>query len=502
MAVSAVTQKYKFNLIDFDSVTWHDDEYANWHSVDAVLQSFFNTSGFTGVWALSTAYGVGDLAVDEVTDEVYEVLVGHTSAASGLFSADRTTNPSFWAVWLLSHAGSTANPHSVTLVQVGGTTALARTLLDDATQGAMHTTLGLVPGTDVQAQDAELAALAALVSAADRLPHFTGSGTAALATFTAAGRALIDDANAAAQRTTLGLVIGTDVLPEMAVVPQAEAEAGTATTERVWTAERVEQAIAVLATPRSHLVNLELSNGSDATNDIDIAVGEARSTADDIDLVVATAIGKRLDATWATGGTVSVPTGGLAATLTIDDVWYHVILGLVSGVVEVGFDTSVTGGTLAANNGFTNTRRIGSIRRVSGVIVPFTQRGDEVLWDVPISDYSVSDPTTAAVPRTLSVPTGVQVHAIHSITAIDDTATTATNLLVTALDQVDTLPTSIAHVLQLVNAGATERVNNSVLGAFRTDTSGQIRVRQDLSTTDHNLRGVTHGYIDRRGRDD
>lgn len=93
------------------------------------------------------------------------------------------------------------------------TTAYGRSVLETANAAALRSLAGAVIGTDVQAYDAELAAIAGLTSAADRLPYFTGLGTASLATFTAAGRALVDDADAAAQRTTLGLDTVAATLP-------------------------------------------------------------------------------------------------------------------------------------------------------------------------------------------------------------------------------------------------------------------------------------------------
>lgn len=93
---------------------------------------------------------------------------------------------------------STDSTSSGTHASVGAQWNIIQTNID----GAL-TTASI--GSTVQAYAANLAAIAALVTSADNIPYATGSGTWALTGFTAAGRALVDDANAAAQRTTLEL---------------------------------------------------------------------------------------------------------------------------------------------------------------------------------------------------------------------------------------------------------------------------------------------------------
>lgn len=87
------------------------------------------------------------------------------------------------------------NPSAITFIRINAdNTVTART------PSEVRTDLSLVVGTDVQAYDAELAALAGLTSAADKIPYFTGAGTAAVADFTSLARTLVALSNPSAIR--------------------------------------------------------------------------------------------------------------------------------------------------------------------------------------------------------------------------------------------------------------------------------------------------------------
>lgn len=150
----------------------------------AALSSVYQPldSDLTAMAALSTtAFGRGFLILADAA-------AGRTVLGLGTIATQASS--------AVSISGGTITGITDLAVADGGT--------GSSTAANARTALGLAIGTDVQAYDPELAALAGLTSAADKIPYFTGSGTAALTTYTAAGRAMDGAADAAAQAVLLG----------------------------------------------------------------------------------------------------------------------------------------------------------------------------------------------------------------------------------------------------------------------------------------------------------
>src|SRR3990172_8930517 len=259
---------------------------------------------------------------------------------------------------------------------------------------------------------------------------------------------------------------------------------------------------AAVATWLSELTGLGLSHAVDTDHDITIAVGAAASYHATITsrvlLNLTAALTKQIDAAWAVG----TNQGGLFSGAVGTSTWYHVFLIRRSdtGVVDAGFDTSVTAANIPAS--YDQYRRIGSVRTDgSANILAFVQDGDLFQWSAPPLDINVSNPGTAAVTRTLSVPTGVSVLALVNALAYDDTSAGGTPVVyLSDLAVTDEAASVSAGPLGQTAGGGTTVSPNPGQILVRADTSAQIRSRISASGATHRLRIATTGWIDSRGK--
>lgn len=228
-----------------------------------------------------------------------------------------------------------------------------------------------------------------------------------------------------------------------------------------------------------------------------VSAGVAMDSTNATAMKLASSLTKFLTA-WAVGDAA-----GSLDTGSIGNNWYH--LWLISRsdtcVVDVLLSLSATAPTMPTN--YDRKRRIGSFKTAgSNTIISQIQDGDAFSWSVPLNDVAATNPGTAAVTRTLTVPTGIRVFAVGSV--IGNGGTAADSPISCYLSDLST-----TDVAANGSTGAAQAaVYNYSVGGFGgsthgvfTNTSGQIRSRVQVSTANTILYINTTGWIDRRGRD-
>lgn len=258
-------------------------------------------------------------------------------------------------------------------------------------------------------------------------------------------------------------------------------------------------AVVSSAVLRGYLDGCTMSTaGSSAT--MSVAAGSAVDSGNTA-LMELSAISKTTGA-WAVG----TGNGGLDTGAIANSTWYHffVIKRTDTGVVDVLISLSATAPTMPTN--YTLKRRIGSGKtNGAGQWTSFTQVGDVFDWADPVVDVDAQNPGTAAVTRTLTVPTGVAVQA-KVVTANHHGSTAQVGNYISPLHATDTAPQANATValgapitFLGTNTGTAAWIGGPVLEIL-TNTSAQIRSRLNVSGAADRIGIITLGWIDARGR--
>jgi len=184
-------------------------------------------AGLQSIAGLTTAADKGIYTTASDTYATYDLSANGRTLVSSTYAAMRTalglvigTNVQAWTAKLDAFAALTGAANKVAYFTGASTMAVTDfsangITLVGQTFANMRTSLGLVIGTDVQAYSAKTAAIASLTWAANKVPYFTSSSAVATTDFTAFGRTLVGSADAAAARASL--VIGPQFIAAGAI---------------------------------------------------------------------------------------------------------------------------------------------------------------------------------------------------------------------------------------------------------------------------------------------
>lgn len=136
------------------------------------------------------------------------------------------------ARYILSYDASADDFYLLNPTGGSGTLLASNNLSDLGSASTARTNLGLAIGTDVQAYDAELAAIAGLTSAANKVIRFTGSGTAGLLDFLDEDTMSSDSATAVASQQSIKAYVDASI-PSSSIIQlvSTDISAASGTTE-------------------------------------------------------------------------------------------------------------------------------------------------------------------------------------------------------------------------------------------------------------------------------
>ena len=374
----------------------------------------------------TTKLGTASIADDAITyAKIQNVtatdrLLGRSTAGSGvveeitctaagralLDDADATAQRTTLGLGSIATQDSTSPTLSGVTITSGTITGITDLAIADGGTGAStaldaRTNLGLEIGTDVQAYDAGLNSIAGLTTAADQSIYLTGADTYAAYNLTAFGRSLLDDADAAAGRTTLGLgslatlnTITSSEISDLTIVTADLGEASVTVSKLnlnagelagnlianngIATAQLDDSAVTTAKVADNAITYAKLQN----TSTDDIIIGRVTAGAGDLEEITCTAAGRALidDVTVADQRT----TLGLGTLATQSGTFSGTHSGTTSGTNTGDQTITLTGDVTGTGTGTFATTI------AAGVVGTTELASDAVTYEI-IQDTSATD---------------------------------------------------------------------------------------------------------------
>jgi len=227
------------------------------------------------------------------------------------------------------------------------------------------------------------------------------------------------------------------------------------------------------------------NNGSDATNDLDIAAGGCMDGGGTYLMQLASGLTKQGDVAWSVGNNA----GGLdTGTVGNNDYYIWLIARSDTGVVDALYSLKSGGAdgipTMPAN--YYKKRLIGWFKRSGGTIVAFKTYeaaggGLDFAWSAPTLDINLANTlTTSRRTDSVKVPQNFSVIADLNIQVQDQTV--PFKVWIACPDTTDAAPGGAAAPLGNAGEETATAVPRQI--RVRTDAAGKIAARADIATVD------------------